>query len=333
MVHAPQLSLLEKTVTFISWALAGVIFLTVGWFALEPDDPLGAVTLLTREGALGVLVQVIALAGITAAVVTVVAGRLLADVGTFATAAGLAAVSLRGETAQALLVRFADASPGYHHALSLRLAGESVGWMIAMLTAVFASALVARWFQTSADTSDDKRTDLRAISVRALAGYDLPKLGGGLHRSMPEQKTVPLDGIKHLALVTVLGLVAVSILSAGWWSRSIQHGQGCFVVAAGVGVACYFGHRIVPVRSALWSILAVGLIAVLAYLWASVQPAKSSLPAVVPPCHFLRILPVQYITVGTAAAVAMFWCMFTPEPEPKSRRRASPHRPSRRGGR
>ena len=62
MVHAPQLSLLEKTVTFISWALAGTIFLTVGWFALEPDDPLGAVTLLTREGALGVLVQVIAYA-------------------------------------------------------------------------------------------------------------------------------------------------------------------------------------------------------------------------------------------------------------------------------
>ena len=113
MVHRPHRTLLDKTVTLGSWVLAGAIFLSVGWLAMKPEDPLGAVTVLTRDGGLLVLLQAGALAGVAAAIATVIAGRYLADVGTFAAAVGLAAVSLRGGTAGTLLVHFADTTPSF----------------------------------------------------------------------------------------------------------------------------------------------------------------------------------------------------------------------------
>ena len=119
------------------------------------------------------------------------------------------------------------------------------------------------------------------------------------------------------------GLVAIGVLSAGLSSRSIQHGQECVVVAAGVCIACYFAHRMVPVQSTLWSILAVGLTALAAYLWAGVRPAGSGLPQNIPSSHFLRVLPLQFISVGTAAAIAMFWYMYAPEPPKPARRKAA----------
>lgn len=311
-VYLPQLSLLDKTIAFVSWALAGAIFLTVGWLAMEPDDPLGAVSLLTRSGTVGMLVQVIALVGVAAAMATVVAGRLLADVGTFAIAVGLAAVSLRGGTAEALLVDCADLSPGLHRWLAVKLACESVVWLVVILVAVGVSALVIHWCSSRVEDADGERTCLRAALAGALAAHDLPTIGGRAFGVSADQQTALSDGIKHAVITAGAGLAAIGVLSSGLSSRSIQHGQTCFVVTAGVCIASYIAYRIVPVRSALWSILGVGLIAVVAYLWASIRPAESGLPANIPSSHFLRVLPVQYISVGTAAAVAMFWYMYTP---------------------
>jgi hypothetical protein len=317
--HTPQLGLLDKTITFASWALAGAIFLTIGWFAMEPDDPLGAVSLLTRHGAIVMLVQAAALAGVAAAVATALAGRLLADVGTFAAALGLAAVSLRGGTAETLLVSYSDLSPTYQRGLAAELALESVAWLVVMVVALVISALVVHWCFHKTEESGDERKQMRAALAHALAGRDLPSIGARLFGVPDVEPTAPREGVKHTLVAAGLGLAAIGLLSDGLGSRSIQHGQACFVVAAGVCIACYFAHRIMPVRSALWSILAVGIIAVVAYLWASIRPLESGLPAIIPSSHFLRVLPIQYVSIGTAAAVAMFWYVYTPAPDTTGR--------------
>jgi hypothetical protein len=99
----------------------------------------------------------------------------------------------------------------------------------------------------------------------------------------------------------------MSVLSFGLASRNIRHGQVCFVVAASVCIGTYVAHRTNPVRSAFWSILAVGILSVVGYAWASVRPETPQLPPNIPSSHFLRILPIQFVSVGTAAAIAMFW--------------------------
>jgi hypothetical protein len=116
----------------------------------------------------------------------------------------------------------------------------------------------------------------------------------------------------------VAGFLAFGLLSTGLWSRSIQHGQACFVVVAAVWIAVYIAYRFVPVRSPLWSILSVGVLATAGYLWAAIRPAEPGLPPPIPSSHFLRVLPIQYISIGAAAAVAMFWYVHLPPAEARA---------------
>ena len=314
IASSPQLSLLDKTATFGSWALGGALFLTIGWLAMAPDDPLGPVSLLTRSGPMLMLLEAAALAAIAAGMATVVAGRLLPDVGTFAAAVGLAAVSLRGSTAQALLVDWADVASNAHQALAAKLALDALGWIAVAIVAVGTSAVVVRWCfdRTDDGAHTDSPTRVRlplllSSAGRHLAGYDLPLVGEKIFGVQARRQTPLLDGLKHTLIATGLGLGAIGFLLEGLWSRSTQHGQACFVVVVGLAVACHIAHRTCPVRSALWSILAAWLIALVAYAWAAVRPAVEGLPATVPASNFLRILPIQFVAVGTATAVAMFW--------------------------
>lgn len=285
--HGHHLSLLDRAATWLAWALAGTIFLTIGWFAMAPDDPLGAVSVLTRSGAWMMLLQAAGLAAVTAALATVIAGRRLPDVGTFAAALGLAAVSLRGGTAGTLLIQWADAVPVSQSSLPIELAFEAIAWFAIVLVARGFSIAVGRW----------------CFGDR-LCGTALEQWAG--------PKDSMADGLKHMLLAGGAALVVFKILTAGLSTRSVQHGQACFVVAASVCFASYLAFWIVPVRSALWAILSVPLIAVGGYLWARLGPSPGGLPASVPASAFLRVLPIQYIAVGTAMAVAMFWYLHHP---------------------
>jgi len=51
---------------------------------------------------------------------------------------------------------------------------------------------------------------------------------------------------------------------------------------------------------------------VVAYIWAAFRPAAPDLPPTVPTSPFLRVLPIQFVSVGLATAVAMTWYMYDP---------------------
>ena len=292
--HGRHLSLLDRAELWVAWALAGTIFLTVGWSAMAPDDPLGAVSVLTRHGAWVMLLQAAGLAAVTAALATVIAGRRLPDVGTFAAAVGLAAVSLPGGTAGSLLIQWADSAPASQSSFPIMLALEAIAWFVIVFVARGSSSAVGRWcFGNGGGGQTDE--------PQALAFEEFPL---GL-------KSVA-HGVKHSLLAGGAALVVFKILTAGLSTRSAQHGQACFVVAASVCIATYLASWMVPVRSALWSILSAPLLAFGGYVWASLS-SPGGLPASVPASPFLRVLPIQYIAVGTAAAVAMFWYLHHPD--------------------
>jgi len=306
MPQGAQLSLLDKTVTVASWLLGCGVFLTVGWMALRPDDPQGAVSVLTRGGPLKTLLQAAALSSVAAAVGTVLAGRRLSDAGTFAAAVGLAAVSLRGGTVATLLVSGAEGSGYGEHGLAIRFAAESLGWFGVVVMALLVSALAARWCFGDSEASP-AADPLRLLASRRLAACDAPRLGPALFGVSPARQTAPRDGLVHTLITAGVGVMALGLLSKGLGTRSIQHGQVCFGVFVGVAVAATMAYRFVPVRSPLWSILAVPLIALTGYLWAALRPAEPGLPPNMPSSHFLRVLPIQYVGVGTVAALTAFW--------------------------
>ena len=320
-----HLSLLEKLAAWGAWALAAWIFLTVGWIAVEPKDPFGPVSIFTHGNPAAMFLQAAGIAGVTAALATVIAGRRLADAGTFAAAVGLALVSLRGDTAGYLHRQAAELGTS-SRTLALELASESLAWLVVALIALILSALVMRW--CFGQPTGNPRETTSSVTARTLAGYDIPGIGAVLFGGASHRTDVG-TGAKHTIIATVAGLIAFTVLSAGLSTRSIAHGQVCFVVAAAVCSACYLAYRMAPVHSPLWSILAVGLIAVVGYVWASIQPATGVRPPGIPASAFLRVLPIQYISVGTAAAVAMSWYMHQPfgpidNIEPAHRRSRSP---------
>ncbi len=275
--HHP--TLVDRAAFWSSWLLAGAVFLTIGWLAMAPDDPRGAVSILTRGGGWMMLLQAAGLAAVTAALTTVIAGRRLPYVGAFAAAVGLASVSLRGWTTAYFLLQGAETPEVSQPALAGQFALEAMAWFVVMLIAVVISAVVTRW-----------------------CFFSPPGVGSGEEAPSGSIR----DGLEHLLIVFGAGMVVFYTLSSQMAARSIQHGQSCFVVAATICMASYLAARIVPAPSVHWPIFAVGLLAGAGYGWAALHRV-SGLPAGVPANPFLRVLPIQFVSVGIAAAVAMFW--------------------------
>lgn len=284
MSDPAHLTLLDKLAVWSSWGVAAALFYNLGWMALAPSDPLGAVSLFARgPGAPGwaILLQAAGLAAVTAAIAAVLSGRQLAYAGPFAAALGLGVVALRGESAEYLLLAATGSSESPGKAIAAKLALESVGWLFVILVALAVSGIVTRWcFGRPHDTQ---------------------------HERTPAPRTI--DGPYFTLIATAASLFAFNILTTGLDRRAIQHGQVCFVVAASVWLGCFLAHRMVAVRSVLWSIFSVALLAVVGYLWAGARSPDPNLPPSVPTSHFLRVLPIQFIAVGAAAAIAAYWSM------------------------
>lgn len=318
IVERPEPSLPERIATLASWALGGALFLTVGWSAMQPDDPVGPVSALARRDGLMMLMQAGLLAGVTAALATLIAGRRLADAGTFAAALGLAAVSLRGGTAEYFLVQGADVSRSFEHGVARTFVLEALGWIAVIILTIGVSAAVVRWCfgrrvgSGAAPLGTAHLGDPQPTTAPLPAGFDGLGVSVRLFGVSPGAQTTAADGIRHMLIAAGVGLAMITLLSAGLSFRSIQHGQVCFVVAAAVCIGTYVGYRFVPVRSVLWSILAVGLVALVGYIWGALRPAALGLPPSIPSAHVMRILPIQFISVGTAAAIATFEYVYVP---------------------
>ncbi len=303
-----RLSFLERAAVWLTWGVAGALFLTVGWMAMAPVDPLGPVCVLTSRAGVTMLLQAGVLAAVCAWVCTLIAGRSVVDAGTFAAAVGLAAVSLRGGTAEYLLL-YGDGSVSGAlpvDVVAVRFAAASVGWFVVMMLAAGVSMLVSRWcFGGAAGGTDQDASSDRGFGF-VLAAADIPttNLTAGTVRA----PATPLsDGLLHFGVATGVGLLAFFVLTAPASTRAIQHGQSCFFVMAAVWLACYFAHRIAPVRSAFWSVLAVFLMAVAGYGWSALRSQSGTAPPSIPESPFMRVLPIQFIAVGTATAISALW--------------------------
>ena len=59
-----HLRLQDKALSLAAWGIAVGIFGSVGWMTIQPYDPLGAVSLVTSQRAVLMLVEVLALSAV-----------------------------------------------------------------------------------------------------------------------------------------------------------------------------------------------------------------------------------------------------------------------------
>ncbi len=278
--HHHHLTLFEKLSVWAGWFAAGAIFHTLGWMAMAPHDPLGAVSLLARSNPTAMLLQAGGLAVVAAVVAVVLSGRKIANAGPFAAALGLVVVSLRAETAEYLLLLSAQSAPTALRTLAVSLAFESLAWFLVILATFGASGLVMRWCFGS---SPDPNVEGAPSSVRS--------------------------GLLHMSATAAIALLAYTVLSTGAEKRAIQHGQVCFVTAASFWIGCYFAHRFVHVRGIFWTLLSVPLAAFVAYMVAGFRGVDPGLPSGIPSASILRALPIQFVALGSAGLIMAYGSM------------------------
>lgn len=298
--HA-ELTWLEKFAALAAWTLGGAIFLTVGWMAMVPDDPLAAVSLANRSGWPVMWWQTTALVVVAAALGTALAGRVLVDAGVFVAALGLSLVSLRGGTAAEFFVGDEATSPAQQRAVALLFAGESIAWFGTILVGILVATLVHRWFYGRLEDGQPAAGRTRSWE----SGQDFPVVGDWLGGAGP--RTPAAAGLRHALFVGAAGWIFFALLSSGHTTRSITHGQSCFTVIAATCLSIYFVQRSVPVATAGWSVVGVLLMTLAGSCWSLMVAGWDSTVPGLPSSAFLRVLPLQSIAVGVASAVVMHW--------------------------
>lgn len=317
--HTP-LSFRQRAGFAIALACSAASFLTIGWRVLAPENPYGALTLLgDRMGALSIVVVVV-LAALVASLTTMLAGRRLVDVGAFAACIGIGLLSLRGGTAGIVLIEAAEArARGASVNVAVQFATEALIWFAVVVVALVVCAATHR--RMLAFWADRTREDGASGGVAARASdadeasapllcsmWDVPRPARS-GAPIAELRTAPGAGLMHVLVAASVGLLGVHLFSTGLSNRAITHGQACFVALAAAFLATWVAGRIVPVQSALWSIVAVPIFAIGGYLWASTGGLTLTTLPDLPASPFLRILPGQLIAVGVASAIGTTWWM------------------------
>lgn len=325
VTHTPgdaHLSMIDKIVLLAALAIAVALFLSVGWMAIAPDDPQGAVSLSTHSGAAWMVIQVAALAAIASAIASVMIGTKLVDVGVFAAAAGMAFVSLRGDTAAYLLINVAQGDHSAERSVAARCAVEAGLWSALLLLAAAVSGVVLKWCFGKSDGT-------RAMLGTMFVG-ECPYLANvvGVERAGKSRAV----GLRTLATTSIVAAFLYKVFVSGSSPRAIEHGQVCFAVVAAFYIAVWIAKRTFPPKTPFWTLTSVPLVAIAGYGWAAMRgrPAGlSSQLANLPGSDFLRALPITFVAAGAIGVLLAHWSVADSPPsreEPSRRPQAQKRR-------
>ncbi len=311
-MHRPS-SPTDRLRTWASLALAAGLFATVGWAAMQPSDPLGAMSFVGHHRPIQTLAVGLALAVVAALLGEMLAGSRIAHFGVFTACFGLSALSLRGGSMRDLLLRFDTTDNAVSSRLHMHLAGEALLWSAVVLVSCLASAWIVRWLRTDGDRRPD------TVGATGGGGSRKPVDGVRPTRSKPtapprSSRAAHLrDGLGALVAVTALAMLVIRVTAAGSPVDPIRTGQVFFSVGAGFLVATWLAVQIFPNATFAWIVPAVPVVAIAGYLAATSSAGFSDdfLPyndvLAIPPNAFSRALPVEHVAAGILGLLLGLW--------------------------
>jgi len=277
----------QKWRAILACAGAALLIRYAGELALWPRDPYLAVSLAACARPGMALVELVALAGVTSALVAAIVGRRAAGVGVLAVGIGLLALGW-GEADWRLVVAYAQARHDWAGA-ELMLAAETLGWLAVVLAAVVAEHLAGKWLNGRPERA----------GVSAAEGRE-----SGSASPVAMRHVRRVQAMMFVA-AGLAGIVVAEVLSAG--SPAAENGQGYFVAAvamlAGVGLA----HQIFP-GAVLWPAATAWVIpALVGYVWGLFSGAEGGLWMVRGVNPLANLLPLHYAAGGTIGGMVGLW--------------------------
>lgn len=295
-VSTGQLGFVDKLLLAAACLLSMLLFCSIGRLAAGTMDPLGAVALLDQSSPVAAVIELMGLAVVVAGLGGVLLRGRLVDFGLFVVALGLAAMSLRGSQIDHL-VRYVPQGTT-RSAVFLLLAVEVLAWVLVMLAAAAADALVSGWF----DAGRSSQAAHRPVGLGELV-LGRARRQSGVHEIRNGLLCFLLCAVGAAVLIRMIGGPALSI---------IRKGQVYFSLAAAFFLAGLVAQQLSRARLMIWPLLAVPLVAAAGYLAGGVQP-HASVPTIyeglehIMPNFLCRALPVEYFSAGVAGVVLAGW--------------------------
>ena len=296
--------------------IAVAAFATVGWSVAQPLMPDSALMVIDHHQPLKLLGSLVALALIATIVAAVVSRPYGSEMAPLAAPAGLCVWVLMSGSSESLLLQNqagADRVAMFHDMIM-----DSVIWAAVVMASYLLALMAGRRLE-------GQSTEGNTVGAEPSAqGGEEPVVGRASkpHETIPKKAHILGKRADHLlayGLTCIIAIVLLQLLCrssvvvvSGQRAGTVPRpGQIIFAVAAAFFVAAWVGHQLfhMPLGLLLLTPLTV---AVAAYAYAmqndSLGPlAAAAVPLVPPSVAFATVLPLQYIAVGSLAAIAGHW--------------------------
>ena len=294
---AKPVGFFEKVRVFLACLVAIVLVSYIGWMVAQPVDPEMAVTFTAgSRNLLAIWPALLVLTVVSAAVGSAVAGPRLPEAGMFAAAVGLAGLALHGGSMEMLLSYVGGADPSGRRSLMFSMAIDSALWAALLAVSWIVVLMVGRWLWEPTAVQPANRPGSKNASDKG--GSIVEMLGGG---------------ILALAITAIVALFFIWMTIARTPVAIIARGQVIASVFFGLYLGAMVARYFTGVDCARYYMGAPLVVAVIGFLLGYLQsgmgwalPAYAQL-ATTPPHALARPLPIEFIAVGLAGAIAGFW--------------------------
>lgn len=252
--------------------VSAMIFWYVGWWAVNPYDPQGAVSLLLAGQNVIAMAKLLALAVVAGGLAVAICGADAPERGPLAIGVGLATLGLRGGQADLLVLFYRTSNLDPFPAWGL--IAECWLWLALIAVGFVVGRWVESWYAPTSRPS-----------------------GTTVNPPLPSS-----DFRQGIGTIVVTGLVAWVVLSysIGKEADPILKGQIYFAIGLSFLVGSLTAHALLRTISRLWALVAIPLVATMAYLMAGPgEAALNTAPTMYVALKPLaRPLPLEFAAMG-----------------------------------
>ncbi len=274
------------------------LFASLGMNVLKPWDPFGAISLLLVDNKLALGVRLIGILIAVSILGTIIIAARLPFFGLFAATLGVVWPISRTAGMDYLMVRL-QVGKEFENSQILwaYLAFETVLWAIVLVILIAVVLFIEDWLhrtpisansQTQGKQEKNNVNQINKLTLKAIFA-----------------KENIFNGIISIISTAIFGVIFIAIFAA-----SQSKGQIIFAVFAGMFLASLISEQITPTNHPVWQTLSVIIVALIAYSYTWFNPDRpAGLEAVlhIAPNNLARVLPIEYIFIGSSGAVMGVW--------------------------
>ncbi len=270
--------------------VAGVLFASLGMMILRPWDPFGAISLQLVDNSFILLIKIGGLLLAVGVFAAILMDARLPFFGLFAACAGMG-IPIAKTAGMAYVMVRQQAAKAYEHPHDLQslwgyLVLETLAWTVVLAVLVVGIITIEQWIKRSNISVDQESQPVNSTKKKT--------------------STLPwARGLGGTVITAVLAIFLIAMLAA-----SMKKGQTIFATAFGFFLAALIAEQIAENDHPVWQVAAVPVVAIAAFVYTWCRPDRPPrLEALlnIAPNSLARVLPVEYIFMGTAGAIFGNW--------------------------